>query len=60
LEENSKYHKFMTEKKQIRICIIKNFDIIGFEESVFDNKFIFSVESLSDKGEFFKINKEVK
>lgn len=49
----------MTEKMTVRLAIIKNFDIVGLEDSRFEDKYMFSVECISHKGEFFKIDNHV-
>ncbi len=49
----------MTEKRQIRLFNIKNFDIIGLDGTIFGNQHIFTVKCISQKGEGFKIEKKV-
>jgi hypothetical protein len=57
---NTTFSKFYNqERHKIRIFIIKGFDVLGFGDCVFDNKFIFTVELMNAKGEVFKLEKKL-
>lgn len=49
----------MNEKRNIRVAIIKNIDVIGLDDCIYDKKNYFTLECVSQKGEFFRIEHNV-
>ena len=43
----------------MKLAIIKNFDIVGLDDCVYNGKNLFSIECISLKGEYYKINIDV-
>jgi CRP-like cAMP-binding protein len=57
--DDPKYKKFMHEKKALKICIVKEREVIGLEDLVCQDTYGFSVECTSSEGEVFKITTQV-
>jgi hypothetical protein len=58
--DSPKFYKFMHERKWIKLGRIKNSDIIGFEDFIFNNKYFFIIECVSERGEGFRIQNHVR
>jgi hypothetical protein len=43
----------------MKLVIIKNYDIVGLDDCVYNGKNLFSIECISLKGEYYKINIDV-
>ncbi len=59
IDEYEYTKKFKNEKVLMKLCIIKNNDIVGLDDCIIDDKNIFTVECISYKGEYFKILSDV-
>jgi hypothetical protein len=49
----------LNEKKFTRISIIKDKDMIGLDDFIWDNKYGYTVEVISNKAEIICLNKKV-
>ena len=60
LEESLvKFNKLLHEKKQFKVSIVKEKDVIGLDEFILKEKYIFSVKCISIDAEYFSIEKKV-
>jgi CRP-like cAMP-binding protein len=53
------YTRFMSEKKSIRLSIIKNSDVIGLNDAIYKDKYLYNVECVSVKGEVFEMKSKI-
>ena len=49
----------MNERRNIRLSIVRNVDVIGLDDCILDGKNLFTVTCVSNKGEYFKIEYDV-
>ena len=49
----------MNEKREFRITIINNIDVLGLSDMIIDNNFLFTVETNSNKGEYYVLESRV-
>ena len=54
-----KFENLMNKKMTFRLFIIKNSDILGLEEYPLESNSLYTVETLSSKAEFLKIDLKV-
>jgi hypothetical protein len=49
----------MNEKREFRLTIINNLDVLGLSDMVHDDKYLFTVETNSNKGEYYALESKV-
>jgi hypothetical protein len=49
----------MNEKKPLKICIIKDREIIGLDDYIYHDTYCYTVECTSSHGEVYQINIKV-
>jgi hypothetical protein len=49
----------MNAKKLAKLVVIREGEVIGLDDCVFNGKYAFTVELISSKGEIFKIKRNV-
>jgi CRP-like cAMP-binding protein len=57
MEDNPKFYKYLNEKKYTKICIVKEREILGLDDYIFQDKYSFTVECLSNKGVVLVLDK---
>jgi hypothetical protein len=50
----------MKKKRLTRLLVIKDKDVIGLDDCLYNGKYAFTVELVSTKGELFRIKRNVK
>jgi len=60
MSNNNTFKKFMHEKRLFKILILKENDIAGLPDIILDNKYICTLECLSNKGEVFSLDYNVR
>jgi CRP-like cAMP-binding protein len=58
--ESENFRRYMNEKREFRITIINNIDVLGLNDMVVNNIYLYSVETNSNKGEYFLLERKVK
>lgn len=53
------YNRFMGEKKSSRLFIIKNSDVIGLNDAIYKEKYLYNVECVSVTGEVFEMKSKI-
>ncbi len=49
----------MIEKREFRVTLISNIDVLGLNEMIQNNTYVYSVEANSTKGEYFILERKV-
>ncbi len=49
----------MNEKREFKITIINNIDVLGLNDMTSNNIYLYSVETNSNKGEYFILERKV-
>ena len=49
----------MNQKNEFKVSIIKNFDVLGLDDTLYDKNYVFTVQCISPKAEYFKIDHKV-
>jgi len=55
----SKFKKLLNEKNKFQVSIVKEKDVVGLDEYIINEKYLFSVECISVDSEYFAIEKNV-
>jgi CRP-like cAMP-binding protein len=50
MEDNPKFNKYMNEKKFTKICIVKDREILGLDDYIYQDRYSFTVQCVSTKG----------
>jgi CRP-like cAMP-binding protein len=56
---NNTFNKYYNEKAKLRVYIIKENEVLGFDDYVHNNRYNFTVELMSAKSEVFKLDKKI-
>jgi hypothetical protein len=57
--ESENFRKYMNEKREFKITIINNIDVLGLNDMTSNNIYLYSVETNSNKGEYFILERKV-
>jgi CRP-like cAMP-binding protein len=57
-KDNPKFNKYMNEKKHTKICIVKEREILGLDDYLFDDRYSFTVECVSTKGAIVTLDRK--
>jgi hypothetical protein len=49
----------MNEKREFRLTIINNVDVLGLNDMLSNGNYLFTVEANSQKGEFYTLERKV-
>ena len=57
--ESNEFNKYMSDKRKIVFGTYTEGDIIGLEDVIFKNKYLFSLQHVGFEGELYKIEQNV-